>query len=200
MAADNSSEPVLGPLVELERPRSYATVMASPRTPTTEPPVSTPVDVPLHQFEFGSMNMPRTMLNQSRKASFNGMPSLSFTDTEVENLSKTFNLTLVGKFSHGIPKIFEVTQMLKDLKLKSSFTVSFMDKRHIAIKLFIEEDYNRLWLIDNPNVLGIPFRLFEWTSRFSLEDELPIVPIWVSLENLPLFLFHKEALYEIGSC
>lgn len=25
-----------------------------------------------------------------------------------------------------------------------------------------------------------------------------VVPIWVTFENLPVFLFHKEALFEIG--
>lgn len=33
---------------------------------------------------------------------------------------------------------------------------------------------------------------------FSLEYESPGVPVCVSLEKLPIFVFHKEALYEIG--
>lgn len=52
--------------------------------------------------------------------------------------------------------------------------------------------------MDNPNVAGIPMTFFKWSPMFSLEDESLVVPIWVSLEKLPIFLFHKEALYEIG--
>lgn len=57
-------------------------------------------------------------------------------------MSESFSLTLVGKFSYGIPKIYEVTKMLKEQSFKGSFTVSFMDKRHVVVKLFLEEDYN----------------------------------------------------------
>lgn len=31
-----------------------------------------------------------------------------------------------------------------------------------------------------------------------MEDKKPIVPVWVCLENLPIVLFHKEALLEVG--
>lgn len=52
--------------------------------------------------------------------------------------------------------------------------------------------------MSNPNVGGIPVRFFKWSPSFSVEDESPVVHVWVSLENLPIFLFHKEALFEIG--
>lgn len=125
------------------------------------------------------------------------MSSIEFSKDEVTLLSVPFEFTLIGKFSYGIPRILEVTKMLKSLKLKSRFNVSFMNKRLIVIKLFLQEDLNRLWLWDNSNVEGIPFRLFKWTPTFSLEAESPIVPVWVSLENLPVVLYHKEALVEI---
>lgn len=129
---------------------------------------------------------------------YNGMPSINFSNSEVEKLSESFSMTLVSKFSYGIPKIFEITAMLKQQALKGSFTVSFMDKRHVVVKLFREEDYNQLWLMRDPNVGGVMFRFFKWMPKFSVEDDSPILPVWVALENLPIFLFQKEALYEIG--
>lgn len=52
--------------------------------------------------------------------------------------------------------------------------------------------------MNSPNVGGIPFRFFKWSPNYSVEDESSIVSVWISLENLPIFLFHKEALFEIG--
>lgn len=80
------------------------------------------------------------------------MPSISFLDSEVSKLSKAFTLTLVGKLSFGIPKLFESTKILKDLNLKTYFTVSSIIKCYATIKLFSEEDFNFLWVLENPNV------------------------------------------------
>lgn len=44
---------------------------------------------------------------------------------------------------------------------------------------------------------GISLRFFKWSPLLSLEKESPVVPVWVSLEKLPIFVFHKEALFEI---
>lgn len=94
------------------------------------------------------------------------MPSISFPDSEVYLLSVPFEFILIGKFEFGIPRSFAVTEMLKAQKLKSKFTVSFMNKNHVVIKIFVEEDFNLLWLWENPNVEGIPLRFFKWTQHF----------------------------------
>lgn len=165
---------------------------------TNQPANQGASDVPLHQFTFGHMEQDRQIVKPKCPKLFNGMPAIAFLDSEVEKLAEPFELALVGKFSYGVPKIYEVTKMIKELRLKGGFTVSFMDKNHVLIKLFREEDLTNLWLTENPNVSGIPIRFFKRSPRFSLEDESPVVPIWVTFENLPVFLFHKEALYEIG--
>lgn len=73
-----------------------------------------------------------------------------------------------------------------------------MDLRHVAIRLFLEEDYNFLWLLENPTIEGLHVCFFKWSPMFSLEAESPVIPIWVTLEKLPIFLFDKEALFEIA--
>lgn len=151
-----------------------------------------------HQFNFGNMDSVRSVVQPKSPETFNGMPSIAFPQSEVLKLSESFDLTLIGKFSYGIPQIFDITKMLKDCNLKGRFSVSFIDKRHISIKLFLEEDFNALWLMENPNVHGTPLRFFKWSPSFSFEAESPIVPVWLALENLPLFLFHKEALFDLG--
>lgn len=137
------------------------------------------IPAPLHQFAFGNMNSARNVVEAKEKTTFNDMPSISFSNVDVEKLSEAFMFTLVGKFDYGIPKIFEITKMLKEQSLKGSFTVSFMDRRNVIVKLFREEDFNQIWLWSEPNVGGIPFRFIKWTPKFSMEDESPIVPVWV---------------------
>lgn len=73
-----------------------------------------------------------------------------------------------------------------------------MDKCHVAMCLFLEEDINYLWLLENPIVGRVPIRFFKWSPMFSLEAESLVAPIWISIEKLPIFLFDKEALFEIA--
>src|SRR4051812_5061445 len=42
-------------------------------------------------------------------------------------------------------------------------------------------------------------RFFKWSPDFRLDVEFSVVPVWISLPNLPLFLFNKPALFNIGS-
>lgn len=86
---------------------------------------------------------------------------------------------------------------LKNLKFKGRFTVSFMDYRHVIIRLFTEEDYTNLWLCGTINVGAAPMRLFKWSPGFSPKDESPIVPVWVTLKKVPLYLYYVEALFEL---
>lgn len=43
-----------------------------------------------------------------------------------------------------------------------------------------------------------PMRVFRWTLEFRPKVEYSIVPIWVELPNLPLFMFNKQCLFSIG--
>ncbi|KAL2237697.1 UNVERIFIED_CONTAM: hypothetical protein Sindi_0961400 [Sesamum indicum] len=42
-------------------------------------------------------------------------------------------------------------------------------------------------------------RVFKWTPTFTPAQESSIVPIWVSIPELPAHLFHKDALYVIAN-
>src|SRR3954468_18855113 len=42
-------------------------------------------------------------------------------------------------------------------------------------------------------------RTFLWSPDFRLDAESSYAPIWVSMPNLPLFLFNKQSLFFIGS-
>jgi hypothetical protein len=41
-------------------------------------------------------------------------------------------------------------------------------------------------------------RLFKWTPDFNTKTESAVVPVWISLPELPLHLFHKKGLFSIA--
>lgn len=45
---------------------------------------------------------------------------------------------------------------------------------------------------------GFPMRIFLWTPDFRPEVESSIVPVWVKLPNLPLFMFNKHCIFSIA--
>lgn len=96
----------------------------------------------------------------------------------------------MGKFSVGIPKIFVITKMLKDLNLKTGFTVNFLDKCHVAIKLFSDKDFNFLGYWKTLMLVG--YRLdFSNGLRISLWKMSPLLsPSRCLLRNFQK-KFHK---------
>lgn len=52
------------------------------------------------------MENDRLIVEAKTPTNYDGMPSISFTASEVEKLAIPFEKTIVGKFSYGIPKIF----------------------------------------------------------------------------------------------
>ncbi|KAG8375195.1 hypothetical protein BUALT_Bualt10G0075100 [Buddleja alternifolia] len=45
---------------------------------------------------------------------------------------------------------------------------------------------------------GFPMKTFKWNKDFSPAAESPIVPIWVSLPDLPIAFYHRKSLHNIG--
>lgn len=162
-------------------PGSYADKVSSVGySQTSSPPASFNVDLrPL--YIFGKMDQPRAIVQPKIHSTYNGMPSISFPDSEVSNLSVPLEFTLIGKFELGIPRFFAITNMLKAQKFNSKFTVSFLNKNHVVITLFVEKDFNLLWAWENPSVEGHPLHFVKWTPTHSFDEDLPVVPVWVTL-------------------
>ena len=41
-------------------------------------------------------------------------------------------------------------------------------------------------------------RVLKWTPDFSVEEEPSIVPVWISIPNLPVYYYEPSYLYSIG--
>src|SRR4051812_9601780 len=94
---------------------------------------------------------------------------------------------------------WSVQLLFSKLGLKDSFFLSHLDPKHMIIRLNEEADFNRLWLREVWFFYGYPMRTFRWMPDIRLDAESSIALIWISIPNLPFFLFNKQGLFSMGS-
>ncbi|XP_021607609.1 uncharacterized protein LOC110611530 [Manihot esculenta] len=79
------------------------------------------------------------------------------------------------------------------------FKLGLLDSKHILIHFVREDDYHRCWLRQTWYFLGFSMRVSKWTPNFRPNMDCPIIPIWITLEGLPIHFFKKEALFPIAN-
>lgn len=72
-----------------------------------------------------------------------------------------------------------------------------MDQSHILLNFRHEPDYVRCFYRRSWNISGYHMRVTKWTVDFDPSMDAPIVPLWVALPGLPIYLYHKAVLFEI---
>lgn len=132
-------------------------------------------------------------------STYHGEPELKLSSDLIARFSEPFRLTLVGKFSHGRPTMERTRLVFSKLDLKGNFSVSHLDHKHLLIRLEHEGDFTRLWLKELLYVDSFPMRIFKWSASFRADVESSVVPVWISLPNLPLFMLNKQCLFSIGN-
>lgn len=85
------------------------------------------------------------------------------------------------------------------LGFKGSFSLGHLDQKHMQICLQNKDDSKRIWLREVWFFDCFPMRIFRSRPDLRLDVESSIIPRWISLPNLPLFLFNKQGLFYIGS-
>ena len=128
----------------------------------------------------------------------NGDQLVNFSREEISLLAEPFDFTLIGKFSAAIPHISFVAPTLKSLPLKGNFNVSFMDTGLLCLRLFLEEDYTYLKLKGALFIADCYMSVLEWSPYVDYAVDSPIVPVWLTLKNVPFMFFQCEALYKIS--
>ncbi|VFQ83941.1 unnamed protein product [Cuscuta campestris] len=125
-----------------------------------------------------------------------GIPCVRFSANEVDTLSSVDHFLIVGKFSHGQPKLELIKKhFASQFVLRGSVTIGWRGPKHIFLKFTHPQDATDILLKEQILFEGTyPMRLFRWTSDFSLETETPISPVWVLLHDLPFHYFNDKAL------
>ena len=111
-----------------------------------------------------------------------------------------FRYTLVGKFSRGRPLLPNLCKFFSTLDLRDTVSVGLLDARHVLLRFHGEADFLRVWSRSLWYVYGRPMRVFKWTSKFHVDRESSLVPVWFRLPKLPIHLFAKPCLFHIVSC
>ncbi|KAH0764805.1 hypothetical protein KY285_000676 [Solanum tuberosum] len=77
-------------------------------------------------------------------------------------------------------------------QLSGGVEIAHFNARHVCIDLDNEIDYNTVWTKQKMSIQGQLMRIQTWTPTFKPEEETPIVPIWVTLPELPWHCYNKE--------
>ncbi|XP_031120595.1 uncharacterized protein LOC116023727 [Ipomoea triloba] len=129
---------------------------------------------------------------------YKGMPVVSFSDEDIQQLALRFKFALIGKFTKSRPSMALLRKSFDLIGFGGAFTLGLIDQRHVLINFDKEEDFQRCWLRKSWSIQGSIMKIFKWTTDFRPEVESPIVPVWIALEGLPAHLHDKRAIYSIA--
>ncbi|RAL39176.1 hypothetical protein DM860_018004 [Cuscuta australis] len=137
-------------------------------------------------------------LQGTNQGTFKGCPSISFTQEDIQKLSKRFAYALIGSFSRRPP--FPVLKtFLQKLGLRGDLSLGTLSSNQVLINFQFEEDYQRVFLRQTWTVGNHLMVITKWTTDHIEGFDCPIVPVWVSCPKLPVFLHDQRALSLIAS-
>lgn len=123
-----------------------------------------------------------------------GLPAVIF-DTEdvMVKLADRCKFTLIGKFTNPMPKMELIRKSFtQQTQLTGGVKIAHYNPRHVYIDLDNEQDYITVWTQQRMYIDSQLMRLQKWTPTFTPREETPIVPVWVTLPELPWHFYNKE--------
>ncbi|KAG5606132.1 hypothetical protein H5410_027624 [Solanum commersonii] len=111
----------------------------------------------------------------------------------IKDLVAACKYTLIGKFSNTMPKVDLIRKnFILQKQLSGGVKIAYFNSRHVYIDLDNELDYNMVWTKQRMSIAGQVMRIQAWTPNFKPAKETPLVPIWISLPELPWHYYNKE--------
>lgn len=163
--------------------------MADPQLPTPKKPTFSEI------VALKSLTRP----DQPRAIqSYKGLPSISFSADEVYTFSQPYRFSLIGSFWNGRPSMKQLNVSFERIGFKVTPKIGHLDAQHILITFQNEDDYQRCFLRRSWVLHGYHMRVTKWTPDFDPNCDTPIVPVWVLIKGLPLFLHNRTALWDIA--
>ncbi|XP_020703827.2 uncharacterized protein LOC110115054, partial [Dendrobium catenatum] len=129
----------------------------------------------------------------------NGAPAVLISDEDILKLASPFKFTLVGKFNLRRPNLDTIQMFFANLKLSGFYSIGLLDSRHVGIQLSNDMDYSRIFARRSYFISNCQMKVLKWTPFFDIQEESPIVPIWISFPNLRLHFFNPQVLHAVGS-
>ena len=130
-----------------------------------------------------------------------GLPAVLYVKDEiVKELASTCKFTLIGKFIYTMPKVELIRKnFILQTQLSGGVNIAHFNSRHVYIDLDNELDYNMVWTKQRMTIAGQIMRIQAWTPSFKPDEETPLVPIWISLPELPWHCYNKEFITSLLS-
>ncbi|KAG5604804.1 hypothetical protein H5410_026296 [Solanum commersonii] len=115
-----------------------------------------------------------------------GYPSITFYEEDfLGKMSGRCKYTLVGKFINAMPKMEAIRKsFIAQTQLTGGVKIAYFNSRHIYIDLDNEADHISVSVDEATNV----------DSTFKPAEETPIVPIWITLPELPWHCHYMDIL------
>lgn len=108
-------------------------------------------------------------------------------------LAARCKFTLIGKFSNTMPKVGLIRRsFILQTQLSGGVKIAHFNARYVYIDLDNELDYITVWTKQKMIIKGQLMRIQTWTPTFKPDEETPIVPVWVSLPELPWHCYNKK--------
>ncbi|KAK4359897.1 hypothetical protein RND71_022126 [Anisodus tanguticus] len=105
-------------------------------------------------------------------------------------------MTVVGKFSRIRPQIDRLRDEYKrQVPIRGKVTIGAYDWIHAFMDFTDEEDFKRCCNRRSMTICGMLMRVQRWTRNFKADMESILVPIWVTLPELP-WHYHEWASME----
>ncbi|KAH0682785.1 hypothetical protein KY285_022210 [Solanum tuberosum] len=103
--------------------------------------------------------------------------------------------TLVGKFTNSTPKMEVIKKsFVAQTHLIGTVNIAHYNSRHIYIDFDKQADHINVLTKQKMFITGHSMKIQMWNPEFKPEDETPVVPIWITLHELPWHCYYMDTL------
>lgn len=145
----------------------------------------------------GSSSAQAISISPKTVSRYKGIPLISFSDSEIDDLAAPFKYSLVGTFWYGKPPLKVIRDVFEKIGFHQDLRITLIDQSHILLNFTNVADYLRCFYRRSWLISGCHMRITKWTVDFDPSTDVPIVPVWIAFPGLPIHLHRKEALFEI---
>ncbi|RAL44323.1 hypothetical protein DM860_017429 [Cuscuta australis] len=126
------------------------------------------------------------------------MPSAVFSLDEDRKLYSNFKFALVGRAGRFI-NLHDIKSFLEGTGYQGGFRLRRLLNNDVLFIFNKEEEYLRFFIRGTWTINNIKLYVFKWTPDYCSHQDCSIVPIWVTISNLPSHFINFEALFTIAS-